>query len=718
MLSLRQQDFMFTSSRRQSVKSESEIPRPSSVRATRAEPVQPPNRSIPTPPPPRARSIDGRNSPVAALKGFFATPGRPRSPSSASANTMDDGTTPPPEEPASFSSRGNALLSMLRSSGNPSAPAGAVAQGERRPVSPPPIVAPHPIPGPIVNATPILQSIEASLEKPTTNPREFPDWYSLHGRVSGKQLNAPPVATQSLQPPPRRRRPWTASAVPPPKTESVSDSGSCGRASLQGSMTFAAGRRSVDESARSQSPVDSLGTAPGVFGTPEHRPRRASLSSSVSSFTSGAVDRDATLNTSSRRLRLGKLPKMTTPPSGPPPSIPAPRTSSSSQVSNRGSLDRTVHPYAQDQPQSADTNSVSSGFADASLRTRSTSSPPRRTSTSSAPGSTNTATQRLGKFNAAQKISVPTYPTKRASMPPPPRPAPTFALPPTPSQAGKHSEAVTPRKNSFRESFSHRSLRFSLSPPPTKGLPPRPEAVSFGRHRRSLSNDSTGSKNSTSYGKSTSPIPTAPRAPPPTGPLPPTPLDTNVMNRHTSLKERLRLRSAPSSPPPNVTQAPSVPIPAPQSPAQPLISKPLIRMSGIPLGQPISPITSDLNFLNMTPTEPMAPIVIPPHDANFLNLTSPMTATVPIAISPRPPRHSISPLPEPAESSPPTMEMTVLPPPPRRSRQPIVQDKEPDADSDIFPPSSITEDTDEVEHSSVHRGSSVSISRTSSIIAD
>lgn len=414
------------------------------------------------------------------------------------------------------------------------------------------------------------------------------------------------------------------------------------------------GRLSLDEQPRSHSPVDSLGTATGVFGTPGFRSRRASASSTVSSFLSGPTDREGhgRSNSFHRRVRLSKqLPKMLSPPQGPPPSIPT------SQSQPTIASERT----SQDLPRSRTSSLRSRDFHVAPNGVNQNS---RRMSTSAvSTGSTNSH-QRPGDFLSGRKLPSSALPKKRVSMPPPPRPAPTFALPPTPSQADASSSTrasdASGRKASFRQSFSPRALRFSLSPPPNKALPPRPDEPSFNErsngHRRSLSSELTRSSSNPHV------ISPSPRGPPPLGPLPPTPQETTVVSRHTSFKERLRMRSAPSTPPPDIARFSSPPSTSNSRPLVPIQSIPSLKNEErrqYAIGEPIS----DLNFLNMSGNE----LSGSSHDVDFLNMSSPVSTTSPMPIPSKADR-STSTLADPPEASPPSVGVTVLPPPPRRTK--------------------------------------------------
>ncbi|KAH8114356.1 hypothetical protein DFH11DRAFT_209191 [Phellopilus nigrolimitatus] len=609
----------------------------------------------------RSWSGDGRpSSPgrMVTLKGLFSVPGRARSLSHGTIRGDD----PPksPDEPSSFASRGTTLLNMIRSSGGNSVGTDSMSV----PTSLNTVA--HTLPGPILPASPILSVVDMNLDKPSTRERdrELPEWYSIQQRQHSRgdsrtSLNAGP----SLLPPPRRR-PWTSAGLSNVKQEQPPESNFSSRKSFQDTVSLVGGRLSLEEKTRSQSPVDSLGTAPGVFGTPELGSRRASLSSSVSSFVSSPADRDQLLGRSNsviqRRIRVGKVPKMLSPPAGPPPSVPAIH-SQLSRSTGSISADRNSHTSAGDRPPSRSSSIRSTNASDVMQHVP--MSRGRRLSTSSALslGSASTSQSLVNNVVAVQQVS-PVLPSKRASMPPPPRPAPTFALPPTPSVPKQNG---SPTRRTFRESFSHKSLRFSLTPPPTKSHSPRfDESI----RRRSHSNGSSVSNSASFAGSIPAPVP------PPTGPLPPTPQELPIINRY-SFRERLRMKSAPSTPSmgtSRVTSGPPTSFPG---------SPPLVTVASVAslkdphhsvsIGEPITSIPKDFNFLNMS-----TPIEATAHssdDLNFLNMSSPFSATFPVQI---PPRSAESPPPEHVSGSPPTPEMTVLPPPPRRSRNGTISEKD------------------------------------------
>ncbi|OAX36650.1 hypothetical protein K503DRAFT_857850 [Rhizopogon vinicolor AM-OR11-026] len=196
---------------------------------------------------------------------------------------------------------------------------------------------------------------------------------------------------------------------------------------------------------------------------------------------------------------------------------------------------------------------------------------------------------------------------KRRSMPPP-RPAPSFAPPPAPEQQAQ--------KTRFRTSIAQRALRLSLTaprPPPSGLPPPRPDEHT---HRRS-----------TSGGNSTDiPIPSPPSRP-----------DSAASSRSISIKQRLRMLSAPS---------PST------SPVIAAYTEPAFTNAN---GNGSSSTTHSRS--PTPPPLPGTPITTMQNHPSFLQLATPTLPTIP----PRNPLR-VSP-PERLLSAP---EITSLSPPPRR----------------------------------------------------
>ncbi|KIK95052.1 hypothetical protein PAXRUDRAFT_409652 [Paxillus rubicundulus Ve08.2h10] len=280
------------------------------------------------------------------------------------------------------------------------------------------------------------------------------------------------------------------------------------------------------------------------------------------------------------------LPKRLMPPSGPPPSVPL-----SPESNHRASValnPPAPHPYAADRPPSS---ASSRSYSQAGLSPRSgTSLSPtfwKRTSDSSAYSASSESTSdsralarisvpingsvssslgsavEIGGSSRPMSQSVPDpsplahKPSKRRSMPPP-RPAPSFAPPPTPYGQGSASGPTSPSasvssfQTSFRNSIAKRALRLSLTapkPPPSSVLPPRPDEGGHGQGHRTSKGKTGGTSTSDLY-----PIPASPSRPPSTLPHtsslshPPPPTSPASSTRTLSIKQRLRILSAPSTP--------------------------------------------------------------------------------------------------------------------------------------------------------------------------
>ena len=587
----------------------------------------------------RLSSPPGR---MVSLKGLFSVPGRTRS-MSQSTDRSDASSPPSPTEPSSFTSRGTTLLSMIRP---------ANEDGYQEAIEPDSGIVPtssttanHVISVPILTTEAIFSNAEMNMDRTSlkSRDRELPEWYSIQSRQhvrgdSSSSVNASPA----LLPPPRSKRPWTSAGLlgNVNREQLPTENGnSTLRKSFQSTLSNQSGRPSLEGKGRPPSPSGSLG-APGVFGSPDMKSkdnRRGSLSSSVSSFISPPSERDQSLGRSNsaiqQRFRVGRVPKMLAPPSGPPPSVPSIPSQSSSGTSEKNTF---MSPDSRPPSRSSSVRSNSNSDV-----MQNGTNPGRRLSTSS--GLSSVSSQ--SNVKALNGIRHNSLSPKRASVPPPQRPAPTSALPPTPPQVnGAKQDNSPPRRTSFRDSLSHRSLRFSLTPPPVKNSLQSEDAF----RRRSLSNGSSVSSNHS----------LAPPAPPPTGPLPPIPQDLTPIRQ--SFRERLRMKSAPSTPPT------SLPGSTPLVTVSSVASLKEARQSVI-IGEPITAIPRDLNFLNMTtPVEQVPPI----NDLNFLNMSSPVATTFskPIPIV----RTSDSP--SPTNGSPPNM--TVLPPPPRRNRAGTLSEKD------------------------------------------
>ncbi|TBU61884.1 hypothetical protein BD310DRAFT_920081 [Dichomitus squalens] len=534
----------------------------------------------------------------------------------------------------------------------------------------------------------------------------------------------PSFGSASLQPPPRRRA-WTASGAPPVARANGDRNGFAythanlstaetlgvrhnGSAFLSPPVTTSpAMSTSTSPSVNSPSTTSSPKFSPspslspslsangggGLSASPskdDGQPR--SSWSSVSSLGSGEQQPPRTSFEfgTKRWSRQGVLPRRLSPPNGPPPATPpsGPAPLSPSSPGRTSLHQQRPHPYAADSPPSRSSSqrsahspqSIISGFQ--SFSKRASGSSQRSDSTVSTTQSHATPAARgSGLLGQALTLSMPQATTHvrprsshRVSMPPPQRPVPSMALPPTPQSgvdefgsggSGRteviplpspmplptlkayptrppHSAPAT--KTTFRETFTLRASRFSLSPPttqpPSSALPPRPDevpATRASRHRRSTSG---GTPNLPTIPASPNPLITP--AAPPNGPLPPPPIAPTPSRPTPTLliKRRLRMLSAPSPSPP-----PSVPIPNPPSPAPSSINP--YSVPSTPIGEPIISFQNDTSFMSISTTPPQSPlsVISPP-------LVSPL-------------------LPPPPEQSPEMRGITSLSPPPRRGSKQI-----------------------------------------------
>ncbi|KAF9468604.1 hypothetical protein BDZ94DRAFT_1245818 [Collybia nuda] len=431
----------------------------------------------------------------------------------------------------------------------------------------------------------------------------------------------------SLQPPPRKR--WTSIG---PTTSTSSDG-------IHEPINSNSDKGPEGFYKAGTEPPSSPILASFPFGTPEQKPRAPSIQS-VSTLASGeqtlSVERSSSSTKRSSMKRWsrqsGVLPRRLTPPSGPPPSVP--------------SAQAIPHPYAGEQPPSRS----SSTHSTASQRSFVSSLPSfsKRASGSSA------FSVKTSSTSYSNSASRPTSSQgHRLSMPPPPRPAPTFALPPAPDQDTSKADIFP--KPSFRDSVAHRAFRLSTiapKPPPSTVLPPRPDEPEYKSHRRNSS--------ASSYTHSTpldsipaSPVPpalTVSPFPPPVGPLPPTPEAPSQSSaptqlpasRHASIKRRLRILSAPS---PSQSAEPSQYSNKSSSyNSVHYFSRPVTANGSITVSPPVTPIAEKITLYQ--------------NDPSFLQIQTPPTTFAP------PPR----PLPTPPEQLP---ELTSLSPPPRRGSKQI-----------------------------------------------
>ncbi|TDL17835.1 hypothetical protein BD410DRAFT_901182 [Rickenella mellea] len=657
---------------------------------------------------------------VSALKGLFTGSNRPRSPSRASfSQSLSDqpsldGTIAiaDKEEVAaaatpSFTHRGNALLSLLRSGSGMASAAASPPQS--------PVTAVMPLPGRSSSvaldgsANTVAGGIGAAqVDRPIADRTLLEDEQDIMPASNGDlpqvsnrmedDVHAIPQ-TQPLQPAPRPKRPWSSSAISyNSSVNSRPDGASTSRLAIppaafvqSKSNLSKASPEAVSVNGSVAGTLNGVDTSPvsstGVFDTPEQRSRRPSVSSSVSSFASAFADGKShpiqpghktersnsssggTSGSRSRARIAGKLPKMLSPPSGPPPlpPPPPPPPPPTSQVNNRHpSSIGERHPYATPGRASSESQASSVKTSPSVMSDSTSASPPyingrNRLSMSSAPSvNSSSTTQSQTRKNTQNGLHAGLlFPqtglgSKRASLPPPQLPAPTFALPPTPRREGslpRAPDSAPAKRTTFRESLTHRGLKLSLSPPPTTELPPRPvdRPSSLRSHRRTTSGGTT--KAASLYT-----IPASPSAPPPTGPLPPTPQEQYpVLSRHSSIKQRLRMKSAPSPAPSHISFTASL-ISQNNSPRLEFPNS-LPPTPPVPLGEPITTMQNDPNFLNMSPTDSVS------HEMNFLHLTSPVQYTPPPIEIPQPPSSFAL---QPVQGSPHSIELTSLSPPPRR----------------------------------------------------
>ncbi|KAI0669201.1 hypothetical protein C8Q78DRAFT_1042179 [Trametes maxima] len=631
--------------------------------------------------------------------------------------------TPPPPEDASFGRAGTSLLGMLRSnsisSERPLSPTTPISSSPTTPrignTAPADLPIQMGLISPTAPAASLDQKILQDKDRENLLPSLTRDGLSglgltgLNGRANGSVVRfngtgLPFAGSASLHPPPRRRA-WTASG-PPPSTRTSSErngfSYTHGNASAaetlgvrhNGSAFLSPNTSSpAPSSATSPSPVSpsttsspkfspspSLSPSPSAngVGSPasqaSHDGRPRSSWSSVSSLGSSEQPQPPPRTSfefgPKRWSRQGVLPKRLTPPSGPPPatppSVPAPLPTSSP---GRSSFQQQRHPYAADSPPSR-SPSQRSAHSPQSIMSSFQSFSKRASGSSVRSDSTVSTTQsRGGSSFLGHSLVQPQHPpahvrprsSHRVSVPPPQRPVPSMALPPTPKpmidEFGKvdlqmlptptpngtvrasgypsrppHSAPAT--KTSFKETFTLRAGRFSLIPPTS---PPRPP---FHPAPMSMSNGSPVLPTIPA-----SPIvPLEPPQPPPHGPLPPPPgpqpHPTSTSSRPTLLiKRRLRMLSAPSPSPPPIN-----PLPQPPSPAPSTINP--YSLPPTPIGEPITTLQNDPSFILTLSTPPQTPL----------------SPTLSIATRVMPP---------PPEQSPEMRGITSLSPPPRRGSKQI-----------------------------------------------
>ncbi|KDR82698.1 hypothetical protein GALMADRAFT_46409, partial [Galerina marginata CBS 339.88] len=600
----------------------------------------------------RSHSASPKPSPsagaVSTLKGLFNNTVRPRSASRAA--SIDSERQQDREgNDESFTSMGSNLLNMLRSNTPDTQSIITVPSS--------PVIRNLPFSGPV-------GPIDRRIDRKILAERQPIQWASTEPAPMNKDRanKGFSLGAMSLQPPPRKR--WMSGAPTASINQDMTPTQSTDpsrRTSLSASVVSA--DRAETE------PPSSGGLLSGFqFGTPEQRPRAPSLQS-VSTFASNengismersslSTKRSSGTRSARRWSRQGILPTRLTPPSEPPPAIP---TSQFSATTNPVAVpERVPSPISSQSSQ----KSTVSGLPTFNKRASGSSVHSFGTSHSMT-GSTHS------NVNPGP-MSVRTPSANRISMPPP-RPAPTSALPPAPTEANQDvlkPLATTPpaTKTSFRNSVSHRTFRLSMiaapKPPPSTTLPPRPDEPEYKNHRRS----SSGSSNNPNlYPSKLETIPASPIPPsklvnpfpPPVGPLPPTPpiapipgpsAEALPPKRATSIKQRLRIRSAPSAP---GGQRPTKPRPLTNMPSA---APPLLTTAMSP---PATPIAEKITMFQ--------------NDPSFLHMHTPVMQSLP------PPQG--------LPAAPPDDIITSLSPPPRRgSKQLLESDLLVSSQSIVVPP--------------------------------
>ncbi|KIK47193.1 hypothetical protein CY34DRAFT_799547 [Suillus luteus UH-Slu-Lm8-n1] len=355
--------------------------------------------------------------------------------------------------------------------------------------------------------------------------------------------------------------------------------------------------------------------------TPTLNPAR--LSVQTTSTTISTVERSgssASSSTPSRRWSR-TLPKRLTPPSGPLPLTP--QAPHESELSVSPSSAGSENPGAAFWKRTSGSSSVSS----ASVRSGSV----QRTST------VGSFTSGIGMGIGGGGSGSIGVGSKRRSMPPP-RPAPSFAPPPAPEQQQQQPQPQPqPQKTLFRTSVAQRALRLSLTaprPPPSGVLPPRPDEPTYADHHNSAELS----------------IPTS---------IPPRP-DSAASVRSMSIKQRLRILSAPSPPSPVIASHDTDTDLTPHQIAYPVIMPVPGMTSSSRSPSPNSPTHSR----PQTPPLPGTPITTMQNHPSFL---SPNTHTSLPTIPQRNPLRASQP-----QRLPSAPEIRALSPPPRRGSKQLV----------------------------------------------
>ncbi|PPR05352.1 hypothetical protein CVT24_007966 [Panaeolus cyanescens] len=532
---------------------------------------------------------------VSALKGLFNST-RPRSASRAASidsERIQDRDT----HEGSFASIGTNLLNIWRS-GTPDTQTAVTV-----PSSP---VTQH--------SAPFGGQIERRLDHRIVSDRPPIQWTSSESSVVNKDRanKTLSLGALSLQPPPRKR--WTS--VGPSNFPTMDVLPDDNQATIT-RTSYSLSRMSSDKAEVEVPPSPASGSF--AFGSPEQRPRAPSLQS-VSTYASGdqrvsfeqasvSTKRSSGTRSARRWSRHAALPTRTNAPTEPPPAVPA-------QIG--------VHPFAAEQHASPVSSQGSPHSFVSGLPTFS-----KRHSGSSALSFNSTSTHShtvpntnaTAAANTLNPLSITIRPPSahRVSMPPP-RPAPTTALPPAPTDdvsATIISEpAPQPAKGSIRNSMVQRSFRIPIiapKPPPSTTLPPRPDEITQ-THRRSSSIGNGSAYPTILESIPASPVPAlaiTPKAvnpfPPPLGPLPPTPPTPPIpeksiqatTKRSTSIKQRLRILSAPSG----SQTAAKLQLPRPSTMVAFPNSFPTTSTPATPIAEKITLFQNDPSFLQMnTPT--------------------------------------------------------------------------------------------------------------------
>lgn len=435
--------------------------------------------------------------------------------------------------------------------------------------------------------------------------------------VVPQRISTDGMGSPALQPPPRKRAGTVSTVALSVSSPSESES-----------YTYTHANRSTAESLGVQNP-NLLSPSPPMPTTylpssAKQKDRRARASwSSVSTYGSNEQSPTSPDDSRPRRWsRRSSVPHRMSPPYPPPGSPP-----SSPKLHNLR-MPAARHPYA------ADASPLSRSSSNGSLQSRTSELQGRpfsgkRGSSSSIQsfGMTGTSPPALASVMAAGLPKFTSRPRSahRASMPPPQRPAPNSALPPTPGESSvsapsalsEETQSAPPSKSSFRDSLKLRAKRHSATPPslpPSGSLPPRPDEPVFRpSHRRSSSYGGVSGASTPLGSIPASPTLCQPVFPPPGGPLPPTPGSASTStfpappSRHSSITRRFRRISSPvafntsQSEPVSPDPYTSSFLPSVLSPPSPIMETPV---HALPIGEPITTSQNDPNFLNLSPPTP------------------------------------------------------------------------------------------------------------------